>query len=183
MTSLSSEFPTLIVDLQGFQYKENEFTVKELAVVCCNTNQQAHYFFKPPNPFSSLTQGEKNQYRWLQNNYHGGVKWSDGYIQLSDFPIILQRLCQNIVHNYGCNVAPQDVIILCKGRLKKNILQTHLRWNKIIDLDDCFPNIPSLKSLRVPSCMEHIQPSRSHCALANVHYLNKYIVDLNIKLE
>lgn len=183
MTSLKSEFPTLIIDLQGFQYKKNEFIVKELAAVCCNTNQQAHYFFKPPNPFLSLTQGEQAQYRWLESNYHGGVKWSDGYIQLSEFPLILQRLCQNAANNYGHNTLSQDVIILCKGRLKKNILLHHLRWNKIIDLDYCCPCLPSLKSLNAPRCMEHIQPNYSHCALANVHFLNKCIVDLDIKLK
>lgn len=183
MTPLSSEFPTLIVDLQGFQYKENEFTVKELAAVCCNTNHEAHYFFKPPKPFSSLTQGEQTQYRWLEKNYHGGVKWSDGYIQLSEFPMILQRLCKIAANNHRHRVSPQNVTILCKGRLKKDILLHHLRWNKIIDLDDCSPCLPSLKSLNTPRCMEHIQPNYSHCALANVHFLYKCIVDLNIKLQ
>lgn len=183
MTQISNIVPTLIIDLQGFQYKDNEFIVKELAAVCCNTKRQAHYLFKPPYPFSSLAHDEKTQYRWLEKNHHS-LKWSHGYIQLTELPLILQRLCQNAANNYRHRLLLEDVVILCKGRMKKNFLLPHLRCNRIIDLDDYSPYLPSLKSLNVPKCLEHFQyNNNNHCALANVHFLNKCIVDLEIKLQ
>lgn len=184
MVQLSSPDPTLIIDLQGFQYKDSEFIVKELAVVCCNTKQQAHYLFKPPYPFSSLPHDKKTQYRWLERNHHG-LKWSQGYIQLTELPLILQRFCQNAVNNHQRqhSLPLEDVIILCKGRIKKNFLQQFLRWNKIIDLDDFLLCLPSLKSLNIPKCVEHSRFNNCHCALANVYFLHKCIVDLNIRFE
>lgn len=183
MAQLSSTVPTLIIDFQGFQYKDGEFIVKELAAVCSNTKQQAHYIFKPPCPFSSLAHDKKTQYRWLEKNHHG-LKWSQGYIQLIELPLILHRLCQNAVNNYRHRLLLEDVVVLCKGRMKKNFLLQYLTENKIMDLDDYLPFLPSLKSLNIPKCLEHFQYNNvSHCALANAHFLDKCIVDLNRKLQ
>lgn len=169
MTSQNNNAPILIVDLQGFQYNNSDFILKELATMHCNTNQQSHYVFKPPQSFSTLARGEQAQYRWLENHYHG-LRWSNGHTHLSDLPNILSRLCT------------ENVVIVCKGRMKKDFLQHYLPQNKIINLDDCPIRLPSLKLLDVPKCLEHVKEQHNHCALTNVSFLNYCIVNLDIKL-
>lgn len=178
MIALNGEAATLIIDVQGFQYKHKEFIPKEMAAICSNTNQQAHYLFEPPYSFSSLTRDEKDHYRWLEKNYHGGIRWCDGYIQLSKLTNIFQNLCDRVVKSYSQKILQDDVLLVCKGRMKKEFLQSYLINNKIVDLDDYPYSFPCLKSLNMSTCLEH-NMYYSHCALANVQLLSKCILNLS----
>lgn len=177
-----SEVPILIIDMQGFQYKRRGFILKELAAIYHNTGQQAHYLFKSPYPFLSLTQEEKVHCQWLEKNYHC-LSWRDGYVHLSELSKILQRLCRIAVNTHPQQILSKDVIVVCKGSMKKHFLQPHLKWNKIIDLDDYSNSLPSLRFLNGPRCAEHIEHFPGRCALTNVYFINKLIVDGNIKLR
>lgn len=177
MSMLCNELPILIIDIQGFQYKAGQFIPKEMAALCLHTNQHVHYVFQPPYPFSSLTRREKMHYYWLEENYHGGLKWKDGYIQLSKLTYILQHICEQAAKGHDGKL-PKDVLIICKGAMKKTFLQSCLNGNVVVNLDDHHKTFPSLRTSNTPMCLEHLY-NYGHCALANVYIINKCISNLS----
>lgn len=180
MTTFNSGIPILIIDVQGFRYKKKEFILKELAAVCVNTSEYRHYIFKPPYPFCSLSHEEKKQYRWLERNYLSGIQWRDGHSKLSELPQLLHSLCRMVAENNSQHVKCKDVIILCKGTIKKSFLQPYFKWNTVLDLDD-LSSLPSLKLSTENKCLQHANYSSSHCALGNVFFIKKCMSENNIK--
>lgn len=176
----------MIVDFQGFKYgKDGKFVMKELAAVCQNDGRHTYFLFKPPKPFKELSRQQQVQYRWLERNYLRGIKWSDGYTDLSMLPALLLKLVTNVINHRDDNV-----YILCKGSEKKSILQSQLELNNItatiIDLDDYqayLPNITSLSGMQrssdIPTCLFH-NHLQAHCALRNVWDLYYKLTDYDL---
>lgn len=76
----------LVADVQGFNAPE--FIAKELSF--WDGDRLSHYLFKPPFPYTHLNTTLKKQTLWLENNHHG-LKWSSGYMCLSELSKILQH--------------------------------------------------------------------------------------------
>lgn len=66
-----------VVDLQGFKTDNNDFIVKEIAILCEN-NQMLVLLIKPPFPFNELSETEKMQVRWIERNRQ--IYWREGII-------------------------------------------------------------------------------------------------------
>lgn len=76
----------VIVDLQGFRLKDNQFILKEFAYKTNDTTQV--FLLKPPFAFSKLDKQETRNVRWLEINR--GLKWNEGYYTYKQFLEIIQ---------------------------------------------------------------------------------------------
>lgn len=206
---MSSNPLSLIVDLQGFQCGRNgDFIVKELAAVCLLSGRHTHILFKPPKPFRKLSRRVQSQCRWLERNYLGGLRWSDGYADLSMLPLLLRKLlisCKTMNKKKENNSSMKDadsdwmdhIYVLCKGSEKKTILQSYLNQNNddtdtdfiatVINVDDYQAYVPDIESFHtlqcsdVPTCLFHnYQNINTHCALKNVWYLYNILSRYNL---
>lgn len=197
-----SEPSYLVVDIQGFQYgRGGNFIVKELAAVCLQSRRYMHVLFKPPKPFKKLSKREQSQYRWLEGNYLGGIRWSDGYADLNMLPSLLRKMLTSCTTNKkrknstDMDTQPiDDVYILCKGSEKKTILQSYIDHNdmgiaaSVVDLDDYRAYLPDIESLHtaepsdIPTCLFHnCRKECTHCALKNVWYICNILSCYNLR--
>lgn len=148
----------IIIDVQGFkQKKNNQFILKELAILTSG-NQVQHYIFKPPFPYKDLTLAEKKQVRWLQHNFHG-FRWDDGDIPYHSICGVADRLLR-------------DKIIYVKGCEKIQWLK-QIFGNKLIIYDAEEEGCPKLttEDESEPSCIVH----KGQCALKNVFIIRKFL--------
>lgn len=150
----------LVVDAQGFGVPDG-FIPKELAIT--NGTQTCHYVFKPPCPFRALPSRHQKQVRWLEN-YHHGLRWSEGYVDLRKLPEILSAATNG------------EKIIYCKGIIKVQFLRKYLKSDcvDIIDLnDECDVSLTRRKG--VPSCFSHYLTDNCACSLTFVQILYDYV--------
>lgn len=138
-----------VVDIQLFKVDDQQYIVKELAVI--KNKKIAHFVFKPPFPFKDLPVKYQAQANWLMKNHHC-IKWNKGEIECEKFEDILKSC------TYNANK------IYVKGREKALYLRKILNKN-IIEL----PESPSLK-LDTPSCLFH-SSERCRCSLKTVKVL------------
>jgi hypothetical protein len=151
----------VVIDIQGF--KTPEFTPKELAI--WDGNRLAHYVFKEPFSFKYLPEKFQREANWLSNNYHR-IKWSDGDVDLSRIPYILN------------NIKRYTDTIYCKGQIKSIYLKK--LFGEEITVKD-LNQTPSLRNLP----REHIKNANSKCfyhqngvcAIDNVKLIYDYIVN------
>ncbi|KAK0074387.1 hypothetical protein PV326_012494, partial [Microctonus aethiopoides] len=70
----------IIVDIQVFKWRNNEFIVKEIAMIQLD-NKDDHgtrILFKPPCKWDDLPRQYKTTNSWVIRNYHG-MQWDDGF--------------------------------------------------------------------------------------------------------
>jgi hypothetical protein len=146
----------VIVDIQGFKYRKNDFILKEIAVLC-SKYQYHHFIIKPPIDFQSLSNDERKQIIWTTNHIHG-LYWQDGFYAFNDI--------KNFLKNHL-----KDKLIYVKGYEKKIFLENFLNNNRILNVEeiDC-PNLKTLKS----NCKEY-----NHCskAIQNVYLVKKFLLN------
>lgn len=138
-----------IVDIQLFKVDDEQYIIKELAVI--QNKKIAHFIFKPPYPFENLALKYKKQAKWLMR-YHHCIKWNEGEIEFEQFKNILNKCTSNAETIY------------VKGREKAAYLRKVLD-KKIVEL----PESPSLK-LSTPSCLFH-SSERCRCSLRTAKFL------------
>ena len=63
---LNSEF--LVIDIEGFRHKSQQFIPKEISVR--GANYQDTILLQPPAKFSLLAEENKKTYAWLTDNLH-----------------------------------------------------------------------------------------------------------------
>lgn len=159
------------VDLQGFKIESNNFIVKEIAILTCNS--LFHDLIKSPFSFQKLNIKDKKQAIWLTKNYHG-LSWSCGSIPIKELREIIRPILKNIDHIY------------VKGKEKVEWLQFILDCKEIslniINIEQIGCEINLKKNIRngiyVDICKKH--SNHFHCALKNVldltnWYLKKLI--------
>lgn len=149
----------IIIDVQGFKLQNNQFILKELAILT-SENQVQHYIFQPPFPYKDLTRAEKRQVRWLQYNFHG-FRWGDGNIPYNRIYGIADQLLLLL----------QDKIIYVKGSEKKQWVE-QIFGNKLIVYDaeeEGCPNLTTEDKIE-PSCIVH----KGRCALKNVFFIKNF---------
>lgn len=162
-----------IVDIQGFQFKDSEYFIKEIAIYNLDTHIVNHTFIRPPNNSSWFSPSVKRHMQWLCNNIHG-LDWDDNWFD-NDVnrpqTIPLERI-ENYIHSII-----GDCIIMVKGLNKKKILENFLS-NIIIDIDkfSCL-NLNTLKNDIICDyhCNFHLNNSLN-CAKRNVHLLYNWFI-------
>lgn len=149
----------LFVDLQGFKSSKNEFIVKELAF---STEEYTQMFLiKPPYSFSTLSENEKRQVKWIEKNL--GIMWCEGYIDYREF--------KRMIRSY---LAGKKIFV--KGFEKIQWVNDLCGNCTVIDLGEIgYPNFRSMyqkyciNDSLVYTCFHH----RKACALKNVLCLKK----------
>lgn len=158
---------TLIVDLQGFKSKENQFIFKEIAFTSCSDDLVESYLLQPPFPWSQLTARYKSTNAWLIRNFHG-LFWDSGTINY------------NFLHEGIKEKLTRTQTIYVKGSEKRTwLLKTFPNIKCVVDLDDL--GCPALNQLQknredIKSCSYHgiITGSVVNCAVRNVKLLKHW---------
>lgn len=152
----------IIVDVQGFKNKDNEFVVKELAIA---TKEHTQVFsIKPPHSFFTLTDTERKHVKWIERNR--GYRWSEGYIDYREFRRIIKPYLN-------------DQKIIVKGLEKIKWVQELCGHRNIVDItDNGIPNLDTLSEMYCKNnftfnCFSH----KKHCALKNVLCIKKWCLD------
>ena len=63
---------SVVLDLEGFRCRKNNFMVKKLAITTSDYSESL--IFLPPVSFNSLSKCEQKTNNWLTNNLHG-IQW------------------------------------------------------------------------------------------------------------
>lgn len=137
-----------VVEFQAFYDNNNQYIVKELAIV--SEYLQTQLIFKPPN--YTLDSKAQRTARWLSRHYHG-IKWDEGGVTYSEE--LIKGLCKAYETVYT------------KGLEKVKFLQ---RFHPdVIELD-----YPSDECASV-SCVLKQHSGRFKCALMSAHAGYKHI--------
>lgn len=101
-----------IVDFQGFNQFDDDFVIKELAIVGVRDvlTPTTICLFQAPYSWSLLTKEECKINQWLIDNHHG-IPWESGSIPYHEHDRILQDTLRNAAKIY------------VKGAQKKSWLQ------------------------------------------------------------
>lgn len=149
-----------ILDFQGFKNENNEFIIKELAVLSTDEQVSEHLLFRPPYSYHKLPEKVKAQVSWLEKCFHG-LSWNSG---LKDFDV-LNDVLKDVFKLGGT--------VYVKGSEKYKFIHGLLSGIeiKVLDIEDfdC-PGLPVLKKTwalsNVKSCP--FNHSSENCAYYNV---------------
>lgn len=155
----------VIVDLQGFKDYQNQFILKEFAILINGYSQI--FLVKPPYAFTKLTKEERKRVQWLENDR--GIYWSEGFIDYREFKQVIKPYLNKKK-------------ILVKGLEKIKWIKNFHENCEIIDMgENGCPNFAKLcdeyeksKNLNL-NCVYH----KNKCALKNVICLEKWCKDNN----
>lgn len=92
-----------VFDFHAFKSNENEYIVKELAIVgfaCGSISYKTQIVFKAPYSFDLLNSKMQRTARWLSRHYHY-IKWNDGHVVYS--VQLMHCLCKpfSVIHVKG----------------------------------------------------------------------------------
>lgn len=111
-----------IVDIQGFQFKDSEFIIREIAIYDMQTNFVEHKLIKLQHSITWFSPNVRKHMQWCTKNVHG-LPWEDRHD--SDNNISQPSLLQEAIGKYLRDVIDDD-IILVKGLNKKKVLEKFL---------------------------------------------------------
>lgn len=174
----------VIVDLQGFKDYKNGFIIKEFAIATREYTQT--FLVKPPWAYSLLTNEEKKTVNWIERNR--GIQWREGFMDIKSFKKIIQPYLK-------------DKTVLVKGSEKIKWVKELCESCNVFDLTDkdC-PNLSTLQQLYEKNiypdpksyqgdawydycgrkdCFLFFCNHKKNCALKNVLFLKKWILDNN----
>jgi len=145
----------IIIDIQGFQFKNNEYIPKELAFYD-SEHRIGHYIFESPYHESVLSSKNRRTANWLIK-YHHGIDWNDEFVQGSKFGKIISFLTNTVKFVY------------VKGSMKADILKGTTNAT-VIDMSDEGGKL--MKTF--PMCGYHKRGSNCYmCSLSNVFQLHR----------
>lgn len=162
----------VIIDIQGFKGNNNEFIVKELAIlideyICYN------FIIKEPYDFFKLMPHMQRQAKWLTKNHHG-LHWANGTSTLSNVRKFLEE-----------NLYEQHTIFIVKGVEKKQWIAKYILNGKnayhVLNVEDF--GCASFKNLYkqchdLKPCNHHQQNNylrNKVCALVNVKLIYNFL--------
>lgn len=155
------------VDVQGFKDHENNFIVKEFAMVPEIYNHDydddgylsIHYIISPPYSLQKLPQKNINNINWITQNYHG-LNWNSGTIKLYELKKIIYDKLFNVTGPICWNVKGGEKIIWLS-----NFLATIYNNQKFIVVhnveDSIYQSWPTLSILKMK------YPQVRHCNYHN----------------
>jgi hypothetical protein len=91
-----------VIQIHGFKSNDNEFILKEFAVV--GKTYRTHVLFKSPYPYNTLNSKMQRTARWLTRHYHR-ITWEDGDTVYSKE--LISSLCKpfNVIYTKGTEKA------------------------------------------------------------------------------
>ena len=145
-----------IIEFQGFKDDDNNFIVKELAMV--SSSEQISMLFQAPYSTDCLRRETVQRNRWCTNNLHG-IEWESGDVRYD----LMQPSILSFVKQYSR--------LVTKGLEKSNFL-TELTLRKFTNLDD----VIFCKKTELPH-VEHMCFHKSDyaCAMRNAKSLFKWL--------
>lgn len=160
---LSSE--PVVIDFEGFKYKQEEFIIKELSV--CGESIDSIVFL-PPVPYNNLSTKEQKAHTWVTQHLHG-IPWSSGKYPYQYLSQILRSFSQR----YPLSE------FFAKGEEKASVLAKYLE-KPVENLDSL--GCPKVENLRgtVGCCDNHYLTNckHNHCsrrkAVLYHNWLTKY---------
>ena len=151
-----------ILDFQGFKNKDNEFIIKELAIISTDCQVYELQLFLPPCSLHDLPKTVRKQVHWVERHSHG-LYWSSGFKGYSQIKDIFKNI--DIRGN-----------VYVKGLEKTNFIAQLLSEFevRIINLEDL--GCPKLSLLKERVHLGSFKPcsfshSPTNCAYINVHVL------------
>lgn len=166
-----SNMKVLCVDIQGFNVN-NEFLAKEVAIT--NGRQTNHYLFEMPAKYSSLSENDKKNVRYLTFQVHG-LLFASGHVEYNKINGMIQdKICD------------ADMVYV-RGHQKKEFLDNILldlnegHLPKIINVEnldaDAWNTSMTKFYLDVPKCMNHLNDHKKKykCSLRNCLVLYNWI--------
>lgn len=156
------------VDVQGFVYNKNTFSIKEICIL--TKNIKLHEFIKPPLSFDKLIPHDQKQVEWLEENYHG-LNWDSGYITLQELKETISPIIKGkILLVKGCEKAKWVREIFCDQNID------------CINMEDinCDLKLSELAIEDQNSCSKHKPAHRSHCARNNAVKLKRWFYAHNV---
>ena len=152
----------LVVESIGFG-SGDEYVIKELALSSVCGQHLAHYVFKPPKAWSSLSEATKQEYRRAMRDEHG-ICWGEGDIDYAQLGMTLKRAVERAVALYA------------RGAEKCRLF-SRLCARTFIDMDAEFGAPPaSHTALKGKTCLLpcHAVPCMT-CALNEAVCLSKWL--------
>ena len=158
--------------MQGFTGPNNEFILKEVAVLSIDDSWGVTHTFEPPYNWNELPAKYKSTNLWLVRNYHG-INWDYGLLPYD----YIQDVIKSMLH--------EATIVYVKGNSKQTFLKQYLQDSIIIiDLQDF--DCPSIKVLdeTCMKCSYHINLHKKfNCAFNNVFRLRQWICNNVININ
>ena len=158
-----------ICDIQGFRNGDNDYIVKELAIISIRGQIYELQLFQPPCKFSDLPTDLKKQVCWLERQHHG-LYWGSGFREYEDLKDIFKNL--NISGN-----------IYVKGVEKHQFIAKLLQdYNvNVINLENL--GCPSLSELKKDLQLSTMKPCSFNHNFLNCAYINVHVLQQWLKLE
>lgn len=150
------------IDVQGFKGSNNQFVLKEIALLHDENNLQ-HFIIQPPSDFENLPYHLQAQAQWLFRNHHG-FTWNGGFTSLDS------------VTQWFSNIL-RGSIVYVKGLEKAKWIADLFYLHENVDIRDLdAEGCPKLDTLKktftdTPRCIIH----SGTCALQNVYLCKKFV--------
>ena len=81
-----------VIEMQNYRGNNNEYIVKELAILDLSTDIVNYFLLKPPFPLEWLDQKSLKTYKWLFNYFHH-IPWHGGFTTYRELKNILKHYC------------------------------------------------------------------------------------------
>lgn len=137
-----------VVEFQAFKDNDDNFIIKELAIV--GGSLECQILFKPPYGFHHLNSKAQKTNRWLSRNHHG-LRWEEGSIPFNEG--LISALCLP----FQC--------IYTKGREKAEFLKRFHSDVRVIDG-------PSIDAMPGIACS---MGDHKKCAVRTAYTLQYYL--------
>ena len=163
-----------ILDVQGFQYKNNEFICKEIAIINITSGKLFCRQVNMAQPLHWFNNIIIKHIKWTTKNVHG-LSWDS--VSTNPLPNeCISLFVRNIIKKKNDKV-------FVKG-LQKKMWLSKIVNNEIIDLLDL--GCINLKQLKLDSenfhCKNHQYDNNLNCAKEHVHLLRKWFNNKPINL-
>lgn len=151
-----------VVEFQGFLNPNNEYIIKELVIICVETELPQQWLFKPPGNRLPPCVKYSEPNKWLALHYHG-IPWDSGETEYYQ----LENILRMKTYMYET--------IYTKGLEKSQYLSTLMRRCVSNLEDEGCPSVKTLQHTKDISCEYHKNTS-FQCALHNAIKLTQWLV-------
>lgn len=148
-----------VVDLQGFLV-DKVFCPKELTLKRSD-DRAVHLLIKPARPFCNLSESDKRQVNFLENN-HSGLRYSSGYVEPEEIRHLLRTYLQGVEQVY------------VKGHQKEYFLRDVVDV-EVINVEQ-YTTVPKFQKTFTTRCPHHFAARKWMCSLENCELLHKWLV-------
>ena len=163
----------LVLDAQFLKNREDEYIVKELAILALDENYVAHWLVKSQGTFFRLPKNVVRQNNFSARYLHG-IEWNEGDIDFIDLYRTLAKLSNHVRKVY------------VRGECKADFVRRYLT-PRVVNLEEdencpTFADLPTLDTY----CLFHgrlSNPLRASCALSKADRLKSWIVSTREPVE